>query len=80
MRQKDKVDAFIQQASSFLPTNLTQAKADFEMNMKQAVQHLLDDLQLVSRDEFDIQNQVLMRTREKLSALEKRINSMEKNN
>ena len=80
MRQKDKIEAFVQQTTGFMPPNLTQAKTDFEANIKQAVQHLINELQLVNRDEFDIQNQILSRTQEKLSALEIRLLSLEKNN
>ena len=43
------------------------------------LQAMLSSMNLVSREEFDVQSQVLMRTREKLEALEKRIAELEDN-
>lgn len=39
--------------------------------------HQLTRLDLVSREEFDVQTQVLLRTREKLALLEQRLNDLE---
>lgn len=38
---------------------------------------MLTRLDLVSREEFDVQTQVLLRTREKLALLEQRLNDLE---
>ena len=46
---------------------------DFEKNAKAVMSGLLGKLDLVTREEFDIQAQVLARTREKLKALEARV-------
>lgn len=51
---------------------------DFEKNAKAVVSGLLSKLDLVTREEFDIQTQVLARTREKLKDLEARIEALEK--
>jgi BMFP domain-containing protein YqiC len=42
------------------------------------LQSQLTRLDLVSREEFDVQTQVLLRTREKLALLEQRLNDLEK--
>ncbi len=42
-----------------------------------ALQSQLTRLDLVSREEFDVQTQVLLRTREKLALLEQRLNDLE---
>ena len=51
---------------------------DFEKNAKAVMSGLLGKLDLVTREEFDIQAQVLARTREKLKALEARVEVLEK--
>jgi BMFP domain-containing protein YqiC len=45
-----------------------------------SLQAQLTRLDLVSREEFDVQTQVLLRTREKLALLEQRLNELENRN
>ena len=51
--------------------------ADLEKNARALLSGFFAKLDLVSREEFDIQVQVLQRTREKLKALEERVARME---
>lgn len=51
---------------------------DLEKNAKAMLGGLFTRLDLVSREEFDIQAEVLARTREKLKALEARVEALEK--
>lgn len=51
---------------------------DIEKNAKAMVSGMFAKLDLVTREEFDIQAQVLARTREKLQALESRVEALEK--
>ena len=51
---------------------------DLEKNAKAVMAGLFGKLDLVTREEFDIQTQVLARTREKLKALEARVEALEK--
>jgi BMFP domain-containing protein YqiC len=51
--------------------------ADIEKNARALLSSLFTKLDLVSREEFDIQAQVLLRTREKLKALEARVALLE---
>ena len=51
--------------------------ADIEKNARALLSSLFTKLDLVSREEFDIQAQVLLRTREKLKALEARVTLLE---
>ena len=46
---------------------------DIEKNMKAMLTAMFAKLDLVTREEFDVQVQVLQRTREKLEALEARL-------
>ena len=51
---------------------------DLEKNMRVMMSSFFSRLDLVTRDEFDVQAKVLARTREKLEALEARLAEMEK--
>ncbi|HMW56962.1 MAG: accessory factor UbiK family protein [Candidatus Accumulibacter phosphatis] len=51
--------------------------ADIEKNARALLSSGLAKLDLVSREEFDIQTQVLQRTREKLKTLEERLDRLE---
>lgn len=48
-----------------------------QSQLKQALQSALGKLDIVSRDEFDAQSAVLLRTREKLEALEAKVAALE---
>ncbi|MBN4664620.1 accessory factor UbiK family protein [Pandoraea nosoerga] len=50
---------------------------DIERNVKSLLNSGFNRLDLVTREEFDVQAQVLARTREKLEALEKRVAELE---
>ncbi len=51
---------------------------DLEKNIHALLQSMFTKLELVSREEFDIQTEFLRQTRERLTALEKQIESLEK--
>ena len=51
---------------------------DLEKNVKAMLTQGFSRLDLVTREEFDIQSQLLARTREKLNALEARVAELEK--
>ena len=54
--------------------------ADIEKNARALLSGLFAKLDLVSREEFDVQAQVLQRTREMLKALEERVAGLESRN
>ncbi|WP_283788881.1 accessory factor UbiK family protein [Bermanella sp. WJH001] len=62
------------QISALLPE---QAGQDIKQNIQQVLARQLNKLDVVSRDEFDAQQAVLLRTREKLEALEKQVSALE---
>ncbi len=51
---------------------------DVEKNVRALMGSFFTKMDLVTREEFDIQAQVLARTREKLQALEARLETLEK--
>ena len=71
--------AFINDLVSKLGDVLKQSPAkDIEQNLKAGVTSMLGKLDMVTREEFDVQTEVLARTREKLALLEARITELEK--
>ena len=63
--------------SSGLPQGLQNLQQDFERNVRSGVERALGKLSLVTREEFDVQQAVLQRTREKLEALETQVAALE---
>jgi BMFP domain-containing protein YqiC len=51
--------------------------ADLEKNLRAMLGGLFNRLDLVTREEFDVQRQVLLRTREQLTRLEAQLNALE---
>ena len=52
--------------------------ADLEKNVRSLIASYLTRLDLVTREEFDVQRQVLLRTREKLERLERQVAELER--
>lgn len=61
-----------------LPQGLKQLPDDFKQCMREGLTNTLENMDLVTREEFDVQKRVLLRTREKLEALEKQLADIEK--
>ena len=71
------VDDLAQRLSALIPPGMTEAREDIEKNMRAALQAGLSKLDLVTREEFDVQRAVLLRTREKLDLLERVLQDLE---
>ena len=70
---------FLNNVSQKLGDILKQSPAkDVEQNLKAGLTSMLTKLDMVSREEFDVQSAVLARTREKLALLEARLSELEK--
>lgn len=76
MLNPKKIEQVIQQIQDSLPQGIKDLGQDAESKLKQVLQSQLSKLDLVTREEFDVQTQVLVRTREKLNELEKRIDAL----
>ncbi len=73
----DLFDQVQQQFGQFVPDMARAARDDVENSARAAVLSVLSKLELVTREEFDAQQAVLLRTREKLESLEKRVAELE---
>ena len=60
-----------------LPKGLQSMQADAKKNLQSALQSSLSRMNLVTREEFDIQTGVLARSREKLEQLERQLRDLE---
>jgi len=72
-----KFDEIADTITRALPPGLLQMRDDAEKNIRAAMASTFNKLDLVTREEFEVQSQVLLRTREKLEALEKRVEELE---
>ena len=71
---------FIEDLSSKLREALSKSPAgDLEKNINALLQSAFTKLSLVSREEFDVQTEVLRKTQEKLNTLEKQLSALEQN-
>jgi ubiquinone biosynthesis accessory factor UbiK len=71
------IDDLARRLAAAVPPGLSALRRDLEDNFKAVLQSGLTRLDLVSRQEFDVQAAVLRRTREKLEALEVRLATLE---
>ena len=71
------IDDLARRLSELVPPGLKDARADIEQNMKATLQAGLAKLDLVTREEFEVQRAVLLRTREKMDALERAVQILE---
>lgn len=78
MLDPKKLEELAKQLSDAVPPGVKTMAEGAEAKVKQILQAQLSRLDFVSREEFDIQSQVLIRTREKLEALEARLAELEK--
>ncbi|MBC3766500.1 ubiquinone biosynthesis accessory factor UbiK [Neptunicella marina] len=78
MINAQKIEDIAKQISEAVPPGLKNMAEGAESKVKQILQSQLSKLDVVSREEFDIQSQILIRTREKLTELEARISELEK--
>jgi BMFP domain-containing protein YqiC len=71
------IDELARQISDSIPAGVKGVQQDLQKNIHTLLQGSLAKLDLVTREEFDTQTQVLLRTREKLEQLEKTIAELE---
>ncbi|WP_420934489.1 ubiquinone biosynthesis accessory factor UbiK [Alteromonas sp. A081] len=77
MLDPKKLEDLAKQIADAVPPGVKNMAEGAEARIKTVLQSQLSKLDLVTREEFDIQSQVLIRTREKLEAMEARIAELE---
>ena len=81
MEASNPIEELAKRLSSALPGgsngSINDLRKDIEGNLRSGIESGLRTMNLVTRAEFEIQNAVLLRTREKLEKLEKQVAELE---
>ena len=77
MPVQTKTEEIAKMISGLIPDDLRQGKEDLERNIKAALNSALTRMNLVTREEFDIQSELLSRTRALVDELEKKVQDLE---
>jgi BMFP domain-containing protein YqiC len=72
-----KIEDIAKQVTDAIPPKFKDIANDIEEKTKVVLQRKLSQLDVVSREEFDVQTQVLLKTREKLAELENKLAEIE---
>ncbi|MBS3964014.1 MAG: accessory factor UbiK family protein [Methylomonas sp.] len=72
------IDNLAERIAGAIPPGLHQFKDDMEKNIHALLQSALSKLDLVSREEFEVQKAVLAKTRARLESLEQQVAELEK--
>ena len=72
----DVLEDLTKRISSLFPGDIKHMQSDIENNVRSLLQSTLTKMNLVTREEFDVQSAVLQRTREKLEELEKVVSQL----
>ncbi len=75
-----KIDEMARQLAENLPEGLQHLRSDMERNFRESLQAALGRLDVVTREGFDAQAEVLGRARARLEALEARLAELEEQN
>jgi len=73
----ETLDDLASRLSALVPADLRAARDDLAGNFKAVLNAWFERMDLVTREEFDVQRAVLQRTREKLERLEQAIRRLE---
>jgi BMFP domain-containing protein YqiC len=76
MSNKPDFEQFFKQFSAALPNGLP-LQQDLEKNIRMAMNSTFNRMNLITREEFDVQSAVLAKTRAKLEALEAKVAELE---
>jgi BMFP domain-containing protein YqiC len=72
----ETLEELTRRISSLIPSDVKHVQEDIENNIRSLLQTTLAKMNLVTREEFDVQSAVLQRTREKLEQLEKEFDQL----
>jgi BMFP domain-containing protein YqiC len=72
-----KIEEIAKQVTNSIPPSLKNIAIDFEDKAKSVLQSKLSQLDVVTREEFDVQTQVLIKTRTKIAELEAKLTELE---
>lgn len=71
------IDDLARRLSTLVPPGVREGREEMQQNFKSVLQTGLSKLDLVTREEFEVQRAVLLRTREKLEELQRTVSELE---
>ena len=71
------IDEFARRIAGLMPESATRFQAEIEKNLKAGLKGVLQKMDLVTREEYDVQTAILERSQQKLEQLEQRISELE---
>ncbi len=71
------IDDLARRLSNLVPPGVREGREELQQNFKAVLQGGLARLDLVTREEFEVQRAVLLRTREKLEQLQREVEALE---
>lgn len=74
---KERIEAILSEVSKAIPDDMNFLKKDLEKNLRATLNATFSKLDLVTREEFDIQTTLLQRTRAQLDTLQAKLTELE---
>ncbi|HBS27227.1 MAG TPA: hypothetical protein DD827_08915 [Gammaproteobacteria bacterium] len=78
MIDSKNLDDFAKRLTALMPESLGRFQEDIEKNLKSGLKGVLQKMDLVTREEYDVQTSLLQRSQARLVELEERISALEK--
>ncbi|MBK1692639.1 accessory factor UbiK family protein [Ectothiorhodospira mobilis] len=78
MIDNNTLDDMVKRITEMMPESVQHLHADIEKNLKAGLSGTFQRMDLVTREEFEVQTALLERTRERLTAMESRVQALEK--
>lgn len=77
-RQENLVNRILELISERMPQDIGEIGTDLKHNLSAVIKESMSKMDMVSREEFDVQTKVLARTRSRLEDMEKRVDELER--
>jgi hypothetical protein len=78
MNEQNVFEQIARDITRLIPADISNLRAELEQNIQEIVAARLAEMGLVTREEFEVQREVLMRTRGKLEEMNYRLAELEK--
>ena len=73
------LDEVVHKISAVIPDDIKSAKENFEKNARASIEGVFQRLDLVTREEFDVQTKLLSKSQQRVKKLEQRVQELEEN-
>ena len=73
-----QLDDLARRVDALIPESLYSTRDEIHKTVRACVESLLQRLDVVTREEFDVQSRLLAKTRERLNELQKRLDALER--